>query len=125
MTCFSAGASPIIMRRAAARGQLFLQQDVFGQQPPLRQRALDHQQQMIGIDGLGQKIERPLFHRRDGVLNAAVGRHHDHGQLRIEFLRGTKDAKTVALQAAEDRSARALAATAASPEPLRADPALR
>ena len=43
-------------RRAAARGQFFLEQRVFGDQPALRERALDEQQQMIGIDRLGEKV---------------------------------------------------------------------
>ena len=52
------------LRRAAARGELLFEQDVLGGQAPLRERALDHQQQMIGIDRLGEKVERAFLHRR-------------------------------------------------------------
>ena len=60
------------------------------------ERPLDHQQQMIGIDRLGQKVERALLHRRDRVLDAAERRHHDDRQLRIELLGGAQDAEAVA-----------------------------
>ena len=89
------------LRRAAAHRELVLEQNVFGDQAALGQRALDEQQQMVGIDGLGEKIERAFLHRRDGVLNAAVGGHHDDRQLRIQLLRGAKHAEAVALREPE------------------------
>ena len=46
------------------------------------ERALDHQQQMIGIDRLGEEVERAFLHRRDRVLDAAERGHDDHRQLR-------------------------------------------
>ena len=51
---------------------------------------------MIGIDRLGEKIERAFLHRDDGVLNAAERRHHDDRHLGIDFLRGAQHAETVA-----------------------------
>ena len=89
------------LRRAAARGELLLEQDVLGRQPALRERALDHQQQMIGIDRLGEKVERAFLHRRDGVLDAAEGRHHDDGQFGIELLGGAQHAEAVAVRQPE------------------------
>ena len=65
--------------------------------PALRERALDQQQQMIGIDRLGEEVERPFLHRRDRVLDAAVRGHHDDRQLGIEFLRRAQHAEAVAL----------------------------
>ena len=54
---------------------------VLGRQPPLRERALDHQQQMVGIDRLGEEVERAFLHRRHRVLDAAERGHHDDRQL--------------------------------------------
>src|SRR6185436_17184045 len=70
------------LRRAAALRQLLAQDQVFGGQPPLRQRPLDHQQQVLRIDRLREKVEGAFLHRRDGVLDAAERGHHDDRQLR-------------------------------------------
>ncbi len=103
VTCFSPGSSPTICgapRRAASSS---LQEDVLGRQPALRERTLDHQQQMIGIDGLGEEVERAFLHRRHRVLDAAERGHHDHGQLGVELLGGAQHAKTVAVGQPEIR----------------------
>ena len=90
-------------RTAAARGRFFLQQAVIIQQAALLERARDQQQQVIGIDRLGEKVERALFHRLDGVLDAAVRGHHDHRQLRVELLHRAQHPHAVALGQAEIR----------------------
>jgi len=59
---------------------------------------MDEEQQMIGIDRLGEKVERAFLHRRHGVLNAAERGHHDHGQLGVDFLRGAQHAEAVAVR---------------------------
>src|SRR5204862_7431025 len=41
------------LRRAAPRGEFLLEQHVLCCKTPQRQRTLDHQQQMVGINGLG------------------------------------------------------------------------
>ncbi len=51
---------------------------------------------MIGIDRLGEKIERAFLHRRDGVLDVAKRRHHDNRQLRVEVLGRAQHAEPVA-----------------------------
>ena len=71
-------------RPAAARRGFLLEQPVFGQQPPLLERTRHQQQQMIGIDRLGEEIERALLHRLDGVLDAAVRGHDDDRQFGVE-----------------------------------------
>ena len=48
-------------RRAAALGQFLLEQRVLGEQAALREGALDHQQQVIGVDRLGQEVHAPSF----------------------------------------------------------------
>ena len=83
-------------RRAATLGELLLEQRVFRDQPPLRERPLDHQQQMVGIDRLGQEVERALLHRRDRILDAAERGHDNHRQFRIDVFRGLQDAEAVA-----------------------------
>ncbi len=107
------------LRRASALRELRFEQDVFGRQPALRERALDHQQQVIGVDRLGQEIERAFLHRRHRVLNAAERRHHDDRQLGIELLGRAQHAEAVAVgqpQIGEDdaRAARSCSAAAAS-----------
>ena len=85
-------------------GELLLEQHVFGRQATLRERALDHQQQVIGIDGLGEEVERAFLHRRHGILNAAERGHHDDRQLGIQLLGRAKHAKSVALGQAGGRT---------------------
>ena len=89
------------LRRAAPHGELVFQQHVFGDQPALRQRPFDEQEQMIGIDRLGEKVHRAFLHRRHRVLNAPVGGHHHHRQFRIQLLRRAQHAKPVALRQTE------------------------
>jgi hypothetical protein len=72
------GVVPDDERRAAALRELVLQDHVLGGEPPLDERALHHQQQVIGIHRLGEEVERALLHRRHGVLDAAKRRHDDH-----------------------------------------------
>jgi hypothetical protein len=86
------------LRRTPSRGQLLLEEDVLGSETSQRERPLHHQQEVIGVDRLGQKVERALFHRGNSVLDAAVCRHHDDGKLRIKFLGGAKHAEPVALR---------------------------
>ena len=95
-TCFSFGVVADDLRRAAPLRQLLAQDQVLGRQPPLRERALHHQQQMIGIDRLGEEVERAFLHRRDRVLDAAERGHHDDRQLRIDVLRRAQHAEAVA-----------------------------
>ena len=52
---------------------------------------------MIGIDRLGEEVERAFLHRRDRVLDAAERGHHDDRQLGIELLGGAQHAEAVAL----------------------------
>ena len=56
------------------------------------------QQQVIGIDRLGQEVHRAFAHRRHRVLDAAVGGHDDDRQLGVELLGGAQDAEAVALR---------------------------
>ena len=51
---------------------------------------------MIGIDRLGEEVERAFLHRRDRVLDAAERRHDDDRQLGIELLRRAQHAEAVA-----------------------------
>ncbi len=82
-------------RRTAPLGQFLFENDVLGEHPALRDRPLDHQEQVIGFDGLGQKVHRPFAHRGDGVLDASVRGHHDDGQIGVELLRCAKDAESI------------------------------
>ena len=74
------------LRCAAPDRELFLEQQVLGDDPPLLERARHEQQQVIGIDRLGEKIEGAFLHGGDRILDAAVCRHHDHRDVGVEFL---------------------------------------
>ena len=52
---------------------------------------------MIGIDRLGEKVERAFLHRGNRVLDAAERGHHHHLKLGIELLGSPQDAEPVAL----------------------------
>ena len=91
------------LRRAATHRELLLQQEVLGHHPPLLERPRDEQGQMIGIDGLGEEIERALLHRRDRILDAAVGGHHDHRRVGVELLRRAQHAEAIAFGKAQVR----------------------
>jgi hypothetical protein len=100
------------LRGPSSLRELFLEEDVLRRQAPLRESAFDEEQQVVGIDGLGQEVERPLLHRGDRILNAAVSRHHDDRQIGIDFLRCPEDAETVALGKTQVREDHAGAARA-------------
>jgi hypothetical protein len=92
-------------RSAAALGEFLLEQEVIGQHPALGNRALHHQQQVIRVHGLGEKVHGPFLHRRHRILDAAIRRHHHDGQLRIELRGGAQNTKAVAfgqLQVGQD-----------------------
>ena len=61
----------------------------------------DEQREVIGIDRLGEKVERAFLHRRDRVLDAAVRRHDDDRHVGVELLRRAEDAEPVPLREAE------------------------
>ncbi len=92
---------PDDLGHAAAFRGFFLEQVVLAQQPALRERALDHQQQVIGVNRLGQEVERPVLHRRDSILNGAVGGHDDDREIRIGVLGGAQHAESVAIRKPE------------------------
>ena len=58
--------------------------------------ALDEEQEVIGIDGLGKKVERAFLHRRHRVLYAAERGHDDDRKLGVEVFGGSQDTESVA-----------------------------
>ena len=80
----------------AACGSFLFQQAVVVQQASLRERALDEQQEMIRVDGLGQEVQRALLHGRHGILDAAVRGHHNHRQFGVGLLGRAQHAKAIA-----------------------------
>ena len=51
---------------------------------------------MVRVDGLREKVERALLHGGHGVLDAAVGRHDDDGDVGIDLLRRAEHSEPVA-----------------------------
>ena len=86
------------LRRAATHGELLLQQQVLGHDAALLERARDEQQQVIGIDRLGEEVERAFLHRGHRVLDAAVRGHHDDRQVGVDLLRRAQHAEAVAVR---------------------------
>jgi hypothetical protein len=82
-------------RCAATLRELLLEDDVLGEHPALRDRAFHHQQQVIRFDRLGQEVHRALAHGGDGVLDAAVCRHHDDRQIGVELLGRSQDPESI------------------------------
>ena len=82
---------PDDLRKAVACGVLLLENEVLHQQPALLDGSAHEDDEVIGLDGLRQEIEGPLFHRVDGVLDRPVGRHHDDGHVRIRVAGGAQD----------------------------------
>ncbi len=103
---------------ATTRGGLLLEEPVLAEEAALRERALHEQEEMIGVDGLGQEIKGALLHRRDGVLDAAVRRHHDDGHLGIASLsrRGARQSRHQPAGAGR-RAPRPAASRAGAPPP--------
>ena len=101
MPCFDSGLAMICGRHGETRAPLG--GEVFGRHAPLRERTLDHEQQMIGIHRLGEKVQRAFLDGFDGVLNRAVRRHHHDRQLGIQLLGGTQHAEAVAFGEAQVR----------------------
>ena len=97
-TLRSDGSSPTSCGAPRRTRQLLLQQQVLGHHPPLLERARDEQQQMIGIDRLGEEVDRAFLHRGDGVLDAAVGGHHDDRHVGVDSFGGAEHAEAVALR---------------------------
>ena len=85
------------LRRAATNRQLLAQQQVLRDDAPLLQRACHEQQEMIGIDGFGEKVERAFLHRRHRVLDAAVGSHHDDRDIGVDLLGRAQHAEAITI----------------------------
>ena len=83
------------VRQAAPCGQLLAEQQVLGGETPLLERASDEHQQVLGIDGLREEVERPLAHGAHRVLDAAEGGHHDDRHVRVGVLGLSQHAETV------------------------------
>jgi hypothetical protein len=66
----------------------------------------------IRVDGLAEEIERAPLHRRDGVLDGAVGGHDEDGDLGIGLARGAQHAVPVPARQLEIRQDQKVAARA-------------
>ena len=95
-TCRSVGSSPNDAGSPATLGHLFLEQEILGLHAALSDGALDQQQQVVGLDWLGEEVGGTLPHGGDGVLDAAVGGHHDDRHFRVQLLGRSQHAEPVA-----------------------------
>ena len=83
------------LRQSTSERQLLLEQHVLGHDAVTVQRASNQQQEVVWVDWLGEEVHGSLFHRLDGVLDAAVGGHHDDRDLGVELLGRPQHAKPV------------------------------
>ncbi len=90
-------------RRPAPDRQLLFQQQVFGDDAALVERAGNEEEQMIGVDGLREEVHRPFLHRGHRILDAAVGGHDDDRNVGIDLLRGAQHPEAVAVRQAQIR----------------------
>jgi hypothetical protein len=61
----------------------------------LFERAADEKQQVLRVDRLRQKVERPFLHRTDRIFEGAKRRHDDDRDLLVQLFRGTQDGEAV------------------------------
>ena len=80
---------------ATMAGQLFPQELVLGLQTPLLERPRDDEAQVVGVDGLGEKVERALADCTNRVGDAAIRREQDHRHVGIDLTRGPQHTKAV------------------------------
>ena len=83
------------LRRAASDRQLLLQQQVLVDDAALFESAADEQEQVLGVDRLGEEVEGPFLHRADGVLERAERGHDDHRDLFVQLFRGPQDGEAI------------------------------
>ena len=76
-------------------GELLPEQDVLRRDAGGVESALDQHEQMVGVEGLGQKIVGPLLDRLDRDLDRAEGGHDDDRQERIFLLHGLEHFEAV------------------------------
>jgi hypothetical protein len=92
-------------RQADALLVFLLEQDVFGEEPAPLQGALEEQDEVLGVDGLGQEIGGALLHRAHGVVDGGERGHDDDGHVGIRVLGRLQDLEAAArgeLQVGED-----------------------
>ena len=83
-------------RRAVARAERLLQQQILGDDAPLLDGAADGEHEVLVGDRFGQVVERTFAHRSDRFVDRTVPGHQEHGQRRVEFLRGAQHAESIA-----------------------------
>jgi hypothetical protein len=91
------------LRRAAADGELLPEEQVLHGQAAHAERPLHEEQQVVGIDRLGEEVERAVLHRRHRVLDTPERRHDDHRQVGVGLLGGPQHAQAIAFRQAQIR----------------------
>ena len=88
-------------RQAEAALVLLAQQHDLAVQAAALEGPVEQQQQVLGVDRLGEEGGGAFLHGPHRVLDRAEGGHHDHGQLGVELLGGLDHAETVAARQPE------------------------
>ncbi len=70
-------------RKTISLRPLLSQEEVFGAQAQLVERAFDQEEQVIRIDRLLKEVVRAVFHRLHGFVNRAIRRHDDNRSVRV------------------------------------------
>ncbi len=64
-------------RQAETLLVVVLEQHELGEQPPPLDRAVEEEQQVVGVDGLREEVGGAVLHRPHGLLDGAERGHHD------------------------------------------------
>ena len=83
MVSLSAGSSPSTRGQPEAPLVLLLEQHELGDQAAPFDRAVEEEQQVVGVDRLGEEVGGPLLHGPHRLLDGAEGGHHQHRRLGV------------------------------------------
>ena len=64
-------------------------------QMPSLERVLHHDQHFVVLERFGDVVKSAALHRRNGVLDRGVSRHHDDSQLVVQLLERVERRKTI------------------------------
>ena len=93
---FSAGSSPSTLRQPEAPLVLLLQQDVVGEQPPPVDGAVEEEQEVVGVHGLGQEVGGALLHGRTASSTVPKAVMTITGMSGVRLQRGLQDVEPAA-----------------------------
>ena len=105
MDSFSAGSSPSTRGSPKRRWCSSFRQHQLGPLAPPLHRAVQEQEEVVGVDGLGQEVGGAVLHGPDRLLHRSEGGHDDDRHLGVSLPRRFQDVEAAAggqLQVGQD-----------------------